>query len=205
MLFGIEAGLSLALLLVALRFPALGAATFARVERAFEQIASRPHLTVAVVGVLALAARVAVLPIAPVPEPRVNDEFSHLLLADTLVQGRVANPAHPMWIHFETFHEIVRPTYASMYPPAQGIFLAVGRALAHEPFVGVCLSVAILCMAICWMLQGWVSPSWALLGGVIAVARFGLFSYWANSYWGGAAAGIGGALVLGALIRIVRF
>src|SRR5688572_30899612 len=177
MLFGIEAGLSLALLLVALRFPALGAATFARVERAFEQIASRPHLTVAVVGILALAARVAVLPIIPVPEPRVNDEFSHLLLADTLLEGRVANPVHPMWMHFETFHEIVRPSYASMYPPAQGIFLAIGHTLAREPFAGVCLSVAILCAAICWMLQGWLSPPWAFLGGMVAVARFGVFSY----------------------------
>ena len=204
MLFGIEAGLSLVLLLLAMRFPALGAATFARVERAFEQIANRPRLSVIGIGVLALTARLVVLPIAPVPEPRANDEFSHLLLADTLVHGRVANPVHPMWIHFETFHEIVRPSYASMYPPAQGIFLAMGRALAREPFAGVCLSVAILCAAICWMLQGWLSPPWSLLGGVIAVARFGVFNYWANSYWGGAAAGIGGALVLGALIRIVR-
>jgi hypothetical protein len=205
MLFGIEAGLSLVLLLVAIRVPALGSATLARLERAFEQIASRPHLSVVAVGILALAARVAVLPIAPVPEPTVNDEFSHLLLADTLSHGRLANPVHPMWMHFETFHEIMRPSYASMYPPAQGLFLAVGQVLADEPFVGVCLSVAFLCAALCWMLQGWVSPALALAGGLIAVARFGVFSYWANSYWGGALAGIGGALALGALIRIVRF
>lgn len=204
MLFAIEAGLSLVLLLVAMRFPALGSAIFARVERAFAQIAARPVLSVTAVGVLALVARVAVLPVAPVPEPRVNDEFSHLLLADTLAQGRVANPVHPMWMHFETFHENMRPAYASMYPPVQGMFLAVGQALADEPFVGVCLSVALLCGAICWMLQGWISPPWALAGGVLAVMRFGVFNYWANSYWGGAAAGIGGALVLGALIRIMR-
>ena len=204
MLFWIEAGLSLVLLLVAIRFPAIGSATFAKAERWFERLASRPGLSVVAVGVLALAARVAVLPVAPVPEPRVNDEFSHLLLADTLNHGRLANPVHPMWMHFETFHEIVRPSYASMYPPAQGVFLAIGQALANEPFAGVCLSVAILCAAICWMLQGWLSPSWALIGGVIAVARFAVFNYWANSYWGGAAAGIGGALVLGALIRILR-
>jgi hypothetical protein len=54
------------------------------------------------------------------------------------------------------------------------------------------------------MLQGWVSPSWALLGGFLSVLHFGTFGYWANSYWGGAAGAIGGALVLGALPRIKR-
>ena len=126
------------------------------------------------------------LPIEPVPQPVIVDEFSHLLLDETLVLGRATNPTHPMWAHMETLQVIQKPTYASMYPPGQGAFLALGKIATGHPWAGVVLSVALMCMAIGWALQAWLPPGWVLLGALIAVARFGLFSYWINSYWGGA-------------------
>jgi hypothetical protein len=204
MLTAIEAALVLASLALACCASSNSLRWLSPAERAFRSLAQKRALSVFIVGALALLARVAVLGLLPVPEPHITDEFSYLLLANTLMHHRLANPLHPMWIHFETFQVIMHPTYASMYPPAQGLFLALGRLISGNAFTGVCLSVALMCASICWMLQGWLPAEWALLGGLMAVARLAVFSYWANNYGGGAVAAAGGALLLGGLPRSLR-
>lgn len=171
-------------------------------ERAWDAVARRRVLSVILVGMAALALRASILPLVPIPEPILHDEYSFILQAQTFVAGRVTNPSHPMWEHFEAFHVNMLPTYQAMYPPAQALFLAVGLFAFGHPWWGVWLSVGLMCAAITWMLQGWMPPRWALLGGAFCVLRFALFGYFINSYFGGAVPALGGALMMGALPRL---
>ena len=201
----IEGSLTAIAFAISFCFPKLGSAWFSRIERAFRQLARRKSLSVAVVGLTAFFLRLALLPMCPIPLPFVPDVFSFLLAADTFASGRLTNPTPTMWPNLESIHVTMQPTYMSMYFPAQGLVLAAGKVLTGHPWFGNLVVTALMCASICWMLQAWLPPAWALLGGMLAILRLGLFSYWINTYFGaGSIVALGGALLLGGLPRFIK-
>jgi len=174
-----------------------------RARRWNAALAVRPGLSIGLVFVLALLLAFLGSVGVGFPEPSVHDENSYLLTAETFAAGRLTNPPHPMAEFLQTFHVLQRPTYASKYPPAQGLALALGIKLAGAPIVGVWLSFALMCAAIYWMLRAWVGPRWALAGALAFATRLAP-TYWTYQYWGGSVPALGGALVLGGARRVME-
>jgi len=166
------------------------------------KLAEKTGWSMLFLAVLPAALRMLLLPHHPVPSPELYDEFSHLLVADTLRHFRLANPPHALHQFFETFFVLQQPTYSSIYPLGQGLALAIGRAVFGLPWAGVVLATSAFCSLTYWMLRAWIPPAWALAGGLLAVFEFGPLSQWLNSYWGGAINAAAGCLVFGALPRL---
>lgn len=179
----------------------------------------RPGWSIALSGCIAGGGAALVALCAHWPEPLFSDEHCYLLLSDTFSEGRLTNPTHPLWQHFETQNVIHQPTYTAKFPPAQGMVLALGQLIGGHPLVGVWLSVGLAAAAVCWMLHGWLPRRWATLGGLLAAIRLSFWGwppyfgaaletvnagYWAHSYFGGAVAAGGGALLFGAFRRLIR-
>jgi hypothetical protein len=190
---------ALAAFLLVLTFNVLGRRLFARFSP--DKLSRSFVISVTLLAMLLpIGWRLILLPWRPEPEPKVHDEYNHLLVADTLAAGRLANPPHVLWRHFDTFYVLQRPAYASIYPIGQGGILAVGKLVAGDPWLGVLLASALMCGAIVWVLFETLSPWWAALGALPIAVSYTLS--WIDSYWGGTWCAFGGAILFAGLLRL---
>jgi hypothetical protein len=196
-----ELGLLVALLALALLRPQLLSGWRVPGDRRLRRLASRPFAAIVLTAVTAFTISAGLSTIRG-PVPGNSDEFSHLLIADTFVHGRVTNPTHPHWEHFEATQVLQRPSYTGKFPPGQGILLALGTLVGGRPVTGLWIGVSLLAGSLCWMLQGFVPRRWALVGGIVSALRFGT-SYWSTTFFGVTLAATGGALLLGACGRVL--
>lgn len=161
----LQIGALLLVLIVALLRPKTGEHTCRRIERGLSSLARRRVACwIGMALLVVLLVRGALLPVWPIPKPAIYDEFGYLLQADTFASGRLTNPPHALWPFFESIYILQQPTYNAKFPPGQGLAMALGESLFGDPWFGVWLSAGVLMAALCWALQGWLHPAWALLG-----------------------------------------
>ncbi|MFA6956354.1 MAG: hypothetical protein WC538_10820 [Thermoanaerobaculia bacterium] len=193
----------LAFAAAALALPPFGGRVARDLRRLSRPLVAHPARGIALIFVLALALAASVSLLVFMPLPRIADEFSHLLAADTFRHGRLTNPPHPAWMSFETFHVLQQPTYMARYSPAPDLFLALGWVATGMPIAGAWLGYALACAAVAWALIAFVPRRWALTGGLLLAVHPAMFA-WSQSYWGGSVAVLGGALLAGCAGRLVR-
>jgi len=183
------------LALAARRIPRRPIKAFQTLGSAWVSLSRRPVVAAALLCGIQLAGVGLQAVVSGPPIPITHDEFSYLIAGETFASGRITNPTHPMWVHFETPHVIQTPTRMSKYPPGQAVFLAAGYLLGH-PWIGVILSTLVMIVLVYWAARQWMAPWWALVAGVFGLGMV-LGTYWTGSYWGGAVNASAGALVTG--------
>jgi hypothetical protein len=191
-----------ALLVLSWTLPFLGSRSCSGSGRFLSRLGRRRLASIATVTATSLIISLVVGAMSGIPVPRNHDEFSYLLAGDTVARGRLTNEQHPHWQHFETMHVLHEPTYQSKFGVANGLVLALGQVVFGQPIVGVWLSTAAACGCVTWALHGWVRPKWALFGGLLAAVHPHVI-HWSQMYWGGSVGMVGGALILGAIPRLL--
>ncbi|MEQ1903575.1 MAG: hypothetical protein ABL888_05285 [Pirellulaceae bacterium] len=138
------------------------------------------------------------------PVPTIHDEFSHLLVADTLLHGRLSNPTPPVWPAFQSEHIVVTPSYASKYPIGNGALFALGRLIAGVPQAGPWLGAFLASAAVVWMVRGVSTLRVSIWAGLMVALHPYLQSVWSQIFVNGWLAMASACMVVGASIRLGR-
>ena len=136
------------------------------------------------------------------PSPTMHDDFGNLLVASTLLEGRLSNPVPEAWESMETFHVVFQPSYASKYPVGLGFMLAVGKLIFGTFAAGLWLCAGLASAAIAWMIAAHFPRRWAMASGLATATHPFWQNGWSQEFTNGWLAVTGTALVLGGLLRI---
>lgn len=156
-----------------------------------------------VVLIIALGVSLTAVYVHGAPVPHIHDEFTYLFAGETYANFRLSNPSPPSPASFWSPHLLVEPSFASKYPPAQGLVLAIGEWFGN-PLIGLLLSGVLAAIALLWALRAFVGPLPALVA-TIAFAGSALYlGVWIRTYMGGFVAFACASLVLGFCLRLHR-
>jgi len=134
-----------------------------------------------------------------------HDDFGNLLVASTLLEGRLANPVPASWQSMETFHVVFQPSYAAKFPIGLGLMLSVGKLLTGSFAAGLWLCTGLGCSAIAWMIMAHFPRRWGIAAGLFAALHPCWQNGWSQQFTNGWLAIAGIALVFGGLLRIRRY
>jgi hypothetical protein len=101
-----ELVLACLLVLAAARSGDFGRSLYVQASIVARYLTRRPRLMIALAGLVPVIIRVMLLPIVPVPEPYVMEEYNHLFLTATYDQGRITNPIHPLAVLIQSYQQI---------------------------------------------------------------------------------------------------
>ncbi len=133
-----------------------------------------------------------------------HDDFGNLLVASTLLEGRLSNPIPPAWQSLETFHVVFQPSYAAKFPIGLGAMLAFGKLLTGTFAAGLWLCAGLASSCVAWMIRSHFPRRWAMAGGLFTATHTCWQIGWSQEFTNGWLAISGVALVLGGLLRIRR-
>lgn len=139
------------------------------------------------------------------PAPSMHDDFGNLLVASTLLEGRLTNPTPRAWESLETFHVVMQPTYASKYPIGLGFFLAAGMLVTGSFAAGLWMVSGLASASVAWMVAGVFSKRCAALSGLFTASHPYWQNGWSQEYTNGWLAVLGISLVIGGFLRLHRF
>lgn len=139
------------------------------------------------------------------PAPSMHDDFGNLLVASTLLEGRLTNPAPRAWESLETFHVVMQPTYASKYPIGLGVFLVLGKLVTGLFAAGLWIVSGLASASVSWMVAGAFSKRCAAFCGLFTASHPYWQHGWSQEYTNGWLAVLGISLVIGGFLRLHHY